>query len=235
MSSTLIDIDRAEQFELHMQAHYWHTQHARSVERESFLKTRVQELTETVRHQNATIKQLRQQIEALKAKLVWLKKQVFGRKTEQMEAESSDKKSHISHFCKDPSWEKRNRGQQKGTKGHGRRLHANLPCVVEPHNLPEEKCHCPRCGKPFLIFPGTEDSEEIEWEVVLRRRIHKRTRYLPTCDCEAVPGIITAIGPFKLIPKGMFATSFWVRLIMEKFLLQRPLYRVVKMLATGRT
>ena len=167
----------------------------------------------------------------MKAKLVWFKKQVFGRKTEQMENESSGKQSHISHFCKDPSQEKRNRGQQRGSKGHGRKLHPNLHCVVEPHNLPEEKCHCPRCGKPFNIFPGTEDSEEIEWDVILRRRVHKRARYVSTCDCKTVPGIIPAPAPKKLIPKGMFATSFWVRLLMEKFLFQRPLYRVVKMLA----
>lgn len=231
MSTAIIDTDRREQIELRMQAHFWRAQHARISKREAALKAKVKELDETLRHQGATIKQLKQQVEALKAKLVWFQKQVFGRKTEQMENESSGKQSHISHFCKNSSQEKRNRGQQEGTKGHGRKLHPNLPCVVEPHNLPEEKCRCPKCGKPFDIFPGTEDSEEIEWEVILRRHIHKRTRYVPTCDCDAVPGIITAPAPPKVIPKGMFATSFWVRLIIEKFLFQRPLYRVVKMLA----
>lgn len=230
MSTAIIDTDRREQIELHQQAHYWQVMHARIREREVSLETEVQELRKTVHDQNLIIKQLRQQIEALKAKLAWFKKQVFGRKTEQMENEPSGKQSHISHFCKDPSQEKRNRGQQRGSKGHGRKLHPDLPCVVEPHNLPEEKCRCPKCGKPFNIFPGTEDSEEIEWEVILRRRIHKRTRYIPACDCDAVPGIVTAPPPGKLIPKGMFATSFWVKLIMEKFLFQRPLYRVVKML-----
>jgi len=230
MASMLIDTDRREQIELRMQANYWRAQHARISKREGLLKAKVKELDETLRRRDATIKQLTQQIEALKAKLVWFKKQIFGRKTEQMESEPSEERSHISHFFNNPSQEKRNRGQQRGTKGHGRKLHPNLPCVVESHNLPEEKCRCPRCGKPFNIFPGTEDSEEIEWEVIIRRRIHKRTRYVLTCDCNIVPGIITAPAPFKVIPKGMFATSFWTRLIMEKFLFQRPLYRVVKML-----
>lgn len=245
MASTLIDTDYVERTELRMQAHYWRAQHARISKREALLKAKIKELDETLlrrdakikeldetlRHRDATVKQLEQQIEALKAKLVWLKKQVFGRKTEQMESEPSDKRSHISHFCKDPSQKKRNRGQQRGTKGHGRKLRTNLPYEIEPHTLPEGKCQCPKCGKLFLIIPGTEDSEEIEWDVVLRRRIHKRTRYISTCDCEAVPGIITAPIPGKLIPKGMFATSFWMRLIMEKFLFQRPLYRICKVLA----
>jgi transposase len=81
------------------------------------------------------------------------------------------------------------------------------------------------------VFPGTEDSEQIEWEVVFYRRIHKRSRYVPTCDCQVVPGIVTAPGPPKLIPKGLFAISFWVRLLMEKFLFQRPLHRVRQVLA----
>lgn len=231
MSSTLIDTNYTEKVRLRQAAHYWRAQHARIVKREAALKAKVQELDETLRHRDATIKQLKQQIEALKAKLIWFKQQVFGRKTEQTQCKSSDNKSNISNSCESSSEERRNRGQQRGTKGHGRRRHPNLPCIIQPHNLPAEICCCPKCGKPFDVFPGTEDSEEIEWEVVLRRRIHKRTRYVPTCNCEAVPGIVTAPPPAKLIPKGMFATSFWVRLIMEKFLFQRPLYRIRKVLA----
>lgn len=239
MSSDSIKLDRIGQVELRQQAHYWRAQHARAVEREAEWKAKAQKLEKIVRQQDATIRELKQQIEALKAELVWLKQQVFGRKTEQLHGESSteqDNKSNSSMDSPDQSppdlpEEKRNRGQQEGAKGHGRKCHPNLPGVEEFHKLPEEECRCPICGKPFLVFPGTEDSEEIEWEVVLRRRIHKRIRYVPTCDCRAVPGIVTAPPPAKLIPKGMFAASFWARLIMEKFLFQRPLYRTRKVLA----
>ena len=123
-----------------------------------------------------------------------------------------------------------NEASQPGDKGYGRRRRRNLPAVNVVHELPEDQRRCPCRGKPFEGFPGTEDSDEIEWEVVLRRRVHKRSRYVPTCDCQAVPGIVTAPRPPKLIPKGMFATSFWVRLLIEKSLFQRPLYRVRKVL-----
>ncbi len=116
--------------------------------------------------------------------------------------------------CKEP---RRKRGKQPGTKGYGRKRRENLPAEEVVHDLPEDQRRCPRCGKPFGVFPGTEDSEQIEWEVNLSRRTHKRARYVPTCHCRAVTGIVTAPGPPKLIPKGMFATSFWVRLLMEKF------------------
>lgn len=231
--STIIDADQIEQIDLRQQVHYWRTQHARIAEREIIWKKKFRELTETIRQRDAVITQLTQQIEALKAQLICLKQQVFGRKTEQTENTSFDKQdigSHISNSGTDSPDKKGHRGQQEKTKGHGRKRRTNLPFVQQTHELPQEKCRCPKCGNPFLVLPGSEDSEEIEWEVILRRRIHKRTRYVPTCDCGVVPGIVTAPPPAKLIPKGMFAASFWVHLIMEKFLFQRPLCRIRKAL-----
>jgi transposase len=90
---------------------------------------------------------------------------------------------------------------------------------------------CPRCGKPFEVFPGTEDSDEIDWNVRLTRRVHKRVRYRPACQCGVVPGIVAAPPPPKLIPKGMFTCGFWTRLLLDKFLFQRPLYRARSALA----
>jgi transposase len=230
MSTTLIEIDRDEQIDLRRQAHYWRTQHACIVAREIALKAKVQELERTLCDRDITIKEIRQQIEAMKAKLIWLNQQVFGRKTEANRSETHDESDNVSDIRGCPD-EKRHRGQQEGAKGHGRKRRKNLPIVEELHELPKDKRFCLKCGKPFNVFPGTDDSEEISWEVRIYRRIHKRTRYTPSCNCGVVPGIVTAPPPGKLIPKGLFAVSFWARLIMEKFLFQMPLNRVRKMLA----
>jgi transposase len=56
-------------------------------------------------------------------------------------------------------------------------------------------------------------------------------RYQPTCRCGALPGIITAPPVPKLIPKGLFSTGFWVHLLLEKFLFQRPLHRIRQVLS----
>lgn len=236
--STIIDADQIEQIDLRQQANYWRAQHARIAEREIILKKKVQELTEAICQRDAIITRQTQQIDALKAELICLKQQVFGRKTEQTENTSSDEQdrgSHIFNSSTDFPEKKGNRGQQEKTKGHGRKCRTNLPFVEQTHELLQEKCRCPKCGKPFLVLPGTEDSEEIEWEVILRRRIHKRTRYIPTCDCRVVPGIVTAPPPAKLIPKGMFAVSFWVRLIIEKFLFLKTTLPYPKGTYIGRT
>ena len=244
MSTITAEIDRIEQIELielRQQAHYWQAQHARAAERQEAWKAKTLQLELIVRQQEATIAEQSQQLEALKARVAWLTQQVFGRKTESTIASDNDRQNlsdsstdtptEFLDPCDNSSRDKRKRGQQKGAKGHGRKLRLNLSSVEEYHELPQNQCCCPKCGKPFLVFPGTEDSEQIEWDVILRRRIHKRTRYTPTCNCHAVPGIVTAPPAAKLIPKSMFATSFWIRLIMEKFLFQRPLYRTRKVLA----
>jgi len=252
-------VDRLEQIELRQQAHYWQAQHARAVQREAGWKAKAHELQAEIRQLQATIAELRQQhaqqeaeiqkkqklIETLKAKVVELTRQVFGRKTEATgdsastghdpvsdttEGSSADTAGDDSSNKPAPD-EPRRRGQQDGAEGHGRKSHEHLPSVEQTHELPQAKRCCPDCGKPFRDFAGTEDSEEIEWQVILRRRIHKRRRYQPTCDCHAVPGIVTAPPPAKLIPKGKFAISFWVRVLLEKFLFQRPLYRILKVLS----
>jgi transposase len=235
MVTVVDEIDRVESIELRQQANYWRAQHARAIERQQAWKAKAEQLESLVRQQQATISEQSQQLEALKARVIWLTQQVFGRKTESNGNKLSDScpETPIESFdpSQDSSLDKRKRGQQKGAKGHGRKLRLNLPCIEILHELGQDNCCCPKCGKPFSVFPTTEDSEQIEWDVILRRRIDKRVCYIPTCNCGAVPGIVTAPPPPKLIPKGMFATSFWIRLIMEKFLFQRPLYRLRKVLA----
>ena len=100
------------------------------------------------------------------------------------------------------------------------------------HEVPTRAQCCPDCGKPFEEFPGTEDSEEIHVEVKVFRRVHKRKRYRPRCQCGAVFGIVTAPVPPKLISKGLFSIGFWVWVILEKFLFQHPFNRVREVLAS---
>jgi transposase len=125
----------------------------------------------------------------------------------------------------------RRRGQQPGTKGHGRKRRGDLPTEEIEHPLPEEQQHCPSCGLPLEALPLSEDSEEIHWEVRVIRRVHHRRRYRPTCRCKVLPGIITAPVVPKVIRKGLFSTGFWTQVLLEKFLFQRPLYRIRQRLA----
>ena len=215
---------------LQWRANNYQSLHARAVEREKTWKQKVEALRHLVSQQQERIDALLLENEKLRARQTWLEQQVFGRKTEQTE--------HVDPIAcgggagiSEAAAARKHRGQQPGTNGHGRKRQSGLTTVEIPLDLPEDKRCCPACGKALRPFPWTEDSEEIHWEVRLLRRVYRRTRYLPACKCGVLPGIVAAPLPPKLIPKGMFSTEFWVRLLMQKFLFQHPLYRVRQALA----
>lgn len=167
----------------------------------------------------ARVKELEGQIEALMARVLKLTQQVYGRKSEQQSPQKKDS-------ANDSPQSNGRRGQQQGSKGHGRRKYLNLPVREEIHDIHEANRHCPRCGLPYEPFPGDETSEEIDWQVRVERVVHKRKRYQKTCQCPGVPAIITAPPPAKVIAKGLFTAGFIARLLIEKFVLGRPLYRI---------
>lgn len=217
-------------------SNYWQTQHGRAVEREGRLKDEIKELSRQVREQGAKNKELSEENEDLKIQVALLKKMVFGRKTQQNnqrdeETEDGDELAeeeegeHEAWQALDEG-EKRKRGKQAGTKGHGRRRRIELPKEEEVIEFPGGAPVCEICGTTYHKNGATEESEEIDWMVQLLRRIYRRMRYKKACDCEGAPLTITAPVPPKLIPKGMFSVQFWVRLMMEKYLFQRPLNRV---------
>lgn len=180
----------------HGQARSWQGRHRRAVERESVLKARIQELEA----------QLRQS-----------QRQLFGEKSERSKSKASGK---------GPVCGVRKRGQQPGSVGHGRRRRGeHLVSVDEVWEIDESKRCCAQCERPFQTMAQSEDSEIIEVEVQAHRRVIRRKRYRPTCQCPAQPGIVTAPGPVKLIPKGSLGVSVWVALLIDKYLFQRPTYR----------
>ena len=89
------------------------------------------------------------------------------------------------------------------------------------------RCRC--CGTEYEYL-GTEDSEQVDWEVVLRRIVWRRRRYRRRCQCPAkLAGRMTvcAARPPKVIPKGLFTAMFLARLAYGKYVLGRPLHRII--------
>lgn len=253
-----------EVVELRQQAHFWRALHARAQRREESLRTEIRELTEQLRKTKAALAAVEcenaalraaglekdGQLEALKARVAWLTRRLFGRQTEQKHAEPAQQAADAASGDQEIATpagvadgqegatvagaadvpRARPRGQQPGAQGHGRQRRTGLPTVEEFHGIPGEQACCSRCGMPFAPFPGTDDSEELEWEVLVRRRIHRRRRYRRTCQCPQTPVLVSAPTPPKVVPKGLFGVSFWVRLLLEKYLFQRPLHRILSML-----
>ncbi len=169
--------------------------------------------------------ELKAEIEGLKAKLRKREQQLFGKKSEQG-ASSQDQFNQ----SQTKSTNKKKKGQQPGSKGHGKRNYDHLPAVEETVGLFENDALCPCCGLPYEELAGTEDSEVLEViNVKPYRRLIRRKQYKRQCVCEKNPDpqIITPPPSERLIPKCKFGTSIWAYLLVKKFEYQQPMHRTL--------
>jgi transposase len=166
---------------------------------------------------------LKQEVEQLRARLRLREQQLFGKKAETAAATPPTRRDDLP---------RRPRGQQRGREGPGRRDYSHLPAVIEAREIPGDECCCRHCGRPFAPVSGTEDSTILEVEVKAHRRLIRRHRYRPACDCGAHPGLVTAPPAPRVIPKSILGTSILVELLVDKYLSYRPTYRLLADLAT---
>ena len=172
-----VEFWKAESHKHFCEAQYWKAMHQQALER---------------------VAQRDREIERLKGEVRGVRQQLFGRKTEKGGA------GQVSQGLEKSSSGRR-RGQQPGQAGHGRRDHSHLPADIVLADLPADERCCPHCHLPYAEFPGTEDSETIEIDVRAHRRVIQRKRYVRTCSCPDVPGIITAPRRRDCLPRGSWA------------------------------
>ena len=169
------------------------------------------------------IKDLEQIVVLKDAKIKDLQNRLFGKKSEKGKGKTAK-----SEQGKSSCQSNRNRGQQPGSRGHGRTPRANLPVVHDEIDLAEDDKKCLTCGLPHLRNPGLdEQSDVIEVEVKAYTRRYHRPAYTrnPGCRCDQTPTIITAPPPPRLIPRSDYGVSFWVAVILSKFRYGQPVNR----------
>ena len=212
-------------------AHYYRSMHARAVQREHRWKEKALAGEQIIKQLLVLLGYCVQQITALTQQVTWLNKQQFGRKSEATQPAPQATPPASGGGAEGPEQPtaqgKRKRGQQRGGKGPKRRRRLNLPQETIHHHLSEEERTCPICHKIHPEIGVTQESEEIQWEVRLKRVRHIRHCYGRSCHCTSGPKILTAPKPAKLIPKGLFAVSFWVEVLLKKFEFKQPLQRIV--------
>jgi len=187
--------------------------------------------------QRARIADLEGQVDALTEKVSVLARMAFGTSSEKKAKQARGEDGAAGASGGDDSAgespggapEKRGRGQRKGSSGHGRRDYSHLSTREEIHDVPEGERVCPCCGADYAPF-GEETCEQIDWQVQLVRVVHRRPTYRRTCRCP-VRGVLVAPPVPKAIGKGRFTIGFLARLLVEKFVLGRPVHRIVAALA----
>ena len=118
------------------------------------------------------------------------------------------------------------RGQRPGGPGHGRRDYSHLETEERVIDVDAGQRCCAECGKPFE-FLGTEDSEQVDWQVKITRIVWRRRRYRRRCSHPG-PATVCAPPPARPVPKGLFTAGFLARLAHEKHVLGRPVHRIVQ-------
>src|SRR6516225_3617412 len=192
---------RRENLELRQQAGYWKSRHADALRR---------------------LAAAQQENEQLRGEIRKLQAERFGRRAEKQS--TSDRSNELD----DPAdaTPKRPRGRQPGQPAPRRRDYSHLPAREQIIDLPEADKVCPYCGQPLKAC-GSEDSEQLEIEIIVFRRVIQRRRAQRTCDCPG-PRTCTAPPAAKLIPKSLLGVSVWVEILLDKFASHRPTQRLLE-------
>ena len=194
-------ITEKEYLKLKWEAGYWQGLHKKALLREEALKK--------------TIKEQKGQIRDLKNRL-------FGKKSEK---KSTAKKEGGAK----PTDPKRSRGQQPGSKGHGRTTRPHLPHIDEPIDFPDVP-KCSKCGTAYIPDESME-SEIIEVDVKAHKRVIIRSCMKKNCSCKGVPNTVTAPMPPKVIPKSPYGISIWKAVLLNKFHYCQPTNRLLNQYA----
>jgi transposase len=192
---------RRENLELRQQAGYWRSRHADAVQRRAALE---------------------QENEQLRGEIRKLQAERFGRRSEKQS------RSDRSNELDDPAnaATKRSRGRQPGQPAPRRRDYSHLPVREQFIDLPEADQICPSCGQPLKAC-GSQDSEQLEIEIIVFRRVIHRRRAQRTCACPG-PRTVTAPPAAKLIPKSLLGVSVWAEILLDKFASYRPTQRLLE-------
>ncbi|NOR25463.1 MAG: IS66 family transposase [Desulforhopalus sp.] len=201
-SSPQVVITEKEYLELKWSAGYWRGLHQKALLRE---------------------KEYRQTIKEQEGKIRDLTKRVFGKKSEKKGSrkEEGERKSSDS---------KRPRGQQPGSKGHGRTDHPDLPRKEEPVHF-QEIPKCTECDTDYICDGSAGETEIIEVEVKAHTRIIIRSRMKKNCSCPGVPNTVTAPMPPKVIAKSPYGISIWEAVLLNKFHYSQPTNRLLNQYA----
>ncbi len=186
-----------EYLELKCAVGYWQAMHGKAVLRENELKQ--------------IIKEQEGQIRDLQGRL-------FGKTSEKGSCRKENGK-------KESPPEKRPRGQQPGTKGHGPTVRPDLAQKEERVDFPARPV-CAKCGLPYLVDESKEaEIHEVEVKAYTRKIV--RCCMKKGCSCKGVPDTVTAPMPPTVIPGSPYGISIRESVLLNKFHYSQPTNRLL--------
>ncbi len=186
-----------EYLELKCAVGYWQKMHQKAVLREN-------ELKQIIKEQDGKIRDLQSRL--------------FGKKSETGNPSKNEGQKGLEP-------KKRPRGQQPGSKGHGRTVRPDLPEREEKAKFPETPV-CAKCGQNYVLDESKE-AEIYEVEVKAYTRKIVRCCMKKGCSCKGVPNTVTAPMPPTVIPRSPYGISIWEAVLLNKFHYCQPTNRLL--------
>lgn len=165
-----------------------------------------------------------EKLESANKQIAWFQKTYFDRKTEQAPVETEQAECAEAEVIESQPVTP-GRGQQPGSRGHGRTDRSELQ--QEEETLEIADCVCGACGKAYRELNKTENSPLLEIVTLLTVTNFRRSMYVPACSCDGGK-IRTAPPPAKLFERTTLGNSVWLHLIVQKFLFGIPTNRTLK-------
>jgi len=170
----------------------------------------------------------RERNQELERQVAWLKKQLFGAKSERQNTDAPAQQSF--EFVDLPSAPEKSAAQSDAAVEQKTRRHPHGRNLIPPHiprqrvehTLPEEQRKCSCCGETMQPF-GEEFSEQIE---VVPAKVFaiQNVRIKYSCrKCQEKPVIAEA--PHKVIDKGLAGPGLLAEIANDKFNYHLPLNR----------
>lgn len=204
----------------HQQINYYKALHRRSLERIIELgQKHKSDLSKQKQNFDLERDLLLKQISLLQGQNRELNKRLYGKKTEGQKKVAGLDTNQITP---------KKRGQQLGSKGHGRTLRSEkLKVKEEVLGIPEKERTCSTCHLVYPEFGKAEVSEILEIEVRAYKRSISRPKF-KTCNCNGHSKILTAPPANRLFPKTIYGISIWHKFIINKHILSMPTERTCK-------
>lgn len=183
---------------------------------------------QTIASQHLEIQTQSERIAELEQQLAWLKRQVFGRKSERLVLPGQ------AELFTPEEWEQEAPAPVEESEqiSYERRKPKRNPL---PKHLPRERIEldvaeadkvCPCCAGPRQRI-GEETTEELAFQPAkFWVREYCRPKYV--CPCCEEGGVVSAPAPVRLIPKSLFAPELLAQLYVSKYEDHIPLHRQLK-------
>jgi transposase len=183
-----------------------------------------------------TINKQKSQIEQLEARLDWLIRQHFGRRSERVNPDQgslfAEPEGESEPAPPPPPPDEEVVSKRKG-KGHGRQKAAKeLPRETQVIDVPESEKRCPCCGHEKICI-GQDKTERHDYQPpkIFIRETVRPTYMCRECEQQGRPiQASQAPLPPEPIPRGICAPGLLAHLVVSKYWDHLPLYRQENML-----